>query len=275
MNETPTLHTLTEHLGYEVKGIDLSKPLPTGASDLLRGALATRGLLVFRGQDIDTEQQATFARIFGRFTKQGPVHSVSPDCTYISNARDDGAFGNGELQFHFDHSYYEHPIKVLMLYGIEIPQDGGQTLFTSSAAAVRRLPEKLRQRLVGRKVLNAIDYATLLQDRRDLDQIKTQAWHPAVATHEASGQQILMITRERSKQFDDAQGQEARDLVEAAHAVLSDPAVVYRHDWRKGDLLVWDNLLLQHARTPFDSDQKRTLRRCAIANDREPIAANQ
>ena len=274
MNRTLRLRELTEHLGYEVEGIDLSQPLAPGVAELLRGGLATRGLLVIRNQDIDTEQQAAFARIFGRFTRQGPVHSVSPDCTYISNARSDGAFGNGELAFHYDHSYYEHPIKVLMLYGIEIPADGGETLFTSSAAAVRNMPDSLRDALAGRQVLNQLDYAALLDDRKDLTAVQVQAWHPALTTHAPSGQSILMVVRERSKRFNDLDGQEAMALIEATHAVLADPRFVYRHKWMPGDLLVWDNMLLQHARSPFDSSQKRTLRRCAIANDLEPTAAH-
>jgi len=274
MTHTLHLQELTEHLGYAVHGVDLSAPLPSGAADLLRGALATRGLLVFRNQDITSEQQAEFARIFGRFTRQGPVHSVSPDCTYISNARPDGAFGNGELAFHYDHSYYEHPIKVLMLYGIEIPDDGGETLFTSSAAAVRHMPESLRSELAGRQVLNQLDYASLLDDRKDLKAVQVQAWHPALTTHAPSGQPVVMVVRERSKRFNDLEGKDAMELIEATHSVLSDPKLVYRHKWAPGDLLVWDNLLMQHARTPFESTQKRTLRRCAIAHDLEPATAH-
>ena len=274
MNEPVTLLPLTEDLGYEVKGVDLSKPLAPGVGTLLRGAMATRGLLVIRGQDINDEQQAAFARVFGDFSRQGPLHSVGGDCTYVSNVREDGAFGQGEMQFHFDHSYYAEPLKALMLYGVEIPPEGGATLFTSSAAAVRRLPAKLRGRLTGRKVFNAIDYATILGDRPQLEAVKTQAWHPAVAVHAASGQEILMITRERSKRLDDADGAEAQALIEEAHAVLSDPEHVYTHQWKPGDLLVWDNLLLQHARTAFEPSEPRTLRRCAIGSDREPAAAH-
>ena len=270
---SPTLVPLHPHLGYEVQGVDASQPLAPMVRELLRGAMATRGLLVLRNQVLDDVQQVAFARVFGRISKQGPIQSKSPDATYVSNVRKDGAFGDGELNFHSDQIYFEHPMKAIMLYGIEVPAEGGETLFSSSSAAVQKMPQDLRDSLAGRSVLTSLDYGALSYGeelRKQVEAKVAQARHPALGVHEASGQLIHMISPDTAKEIEGYSAQEAAALLERVSQIVSSDELVYRHRWTKGDLLVWDNTLLQHARSTFESSAPRTLRRCAIASDHEP-----
>ncbi|MGE4240983.1 TauD/TfdA dioxygenase family protein [Ramlibacter sp.] len=271
-----TLVPLHPCLGYEVQGVDASKPLAPGVRELLRGAMATRGLLLLRGQQIDEPQQVAFAKTFGRISKQGPIQSISPDATYVSNVRADGAFGDVELHFHSDQMYFEHPLKAIMLYGIEVPAEGGETFFSNSAHVVERMPAALRSRLEGRNVVARLDYGALSYGAALKEQVKAQvaqARHPALAVHEDSGEVIHMMSPDTTKEIEGYGDAESKALIDELSALVADDAVVYRHTWREGDLLVWDNTLLQHARSKFQPSARRTLRRCAIASDHEPVAA--
>ncbi|VTU22913.1 Alpha-ketoglutarate-dependent 2,4-dichlorophenoxyacetate dioxygenase [Variovorax sp. PBS-H4] len=271
---TPTLTPLHHCLGYLVEGLDTSRPLAPGVQELLRGALATRGLLVFRDQQLGDEQQVAFARIFGRISKQGPIQRISPDATYVSNVRRDGAFGDVELNFHSDQMYFDHPLKAIMLYGIEVPSEGGETLFSNSAAAVERMPSTLREQLAGRSVLASLDYGALRYGDELRSQVQVQvaqATHPAIAVHQASGQTIHMMSPDTTRLIEGYDADTSAELIAQVSDIVADEAYVYRHVWRAGDLIVWDNTLLQHARSKFAPSAPRTLRRCAIASDNEPV----
>ena len=270
----PTLTPLHPYLGYSVAGIDASRPLAPGVRELLRGAMATRGLLVLRDQALDEAQQVAFARVFGPISKQGPIQSISPDATYVSNVRADGAFGDVELNFHSDQMYFEHPMKAIMLYGIEIPEEGGDTLFSNSSEVVRRMSPALRARIAGRSVLSRLDYGRLNYGAK-LKQAAhagvLEARHRAIGIHGASGQEIHMISPDTSEEIDGCSAEDSAALIAEVAALVATPELIYRHQWKTGDLLVWDNTLLQHARTPFASTARRTLRRCAIAQVPEPV----
>jgi alpha-ketoglutarate-dependent taurine dioxygenase len=269
----PTLAPLTDHLGYEVRGIDASLPLAPGMKELLRGALATRGLLLFREQTLDEAQQIAFARVFGHISRQGPIQAMSKDATYVSNVRADGTFGDVELHFHSDQAYFEFPMKAIMLYGIEVPERGGETLFASTAAARAAMGEELLARLRSQRVLNRLDYSRVAvaneKLRSMLSSFVAETWHPVLTTHADSGIPIHMVNQDHSARFDNASTEETAALLKEIGAIMTDPQRVYRHRWSKGDLIVWDNTLLHHGRTPFASTERRTLRRCAIGHDQE------
>lgn len=272
----PTLTPLTPHLGYEVQGVDLSQPLSPALRELLRGAMGTRGLLLFRNQDIGDEQQVEFARVFGRISRQGPIQKKSPPATYVSNVRPDGAFGDVELAFHSDQVYFEHPMKAIMLYAIEVPEEGGDTLFSSSAGVVERMPASLKDALSKAMVTNRLDYGALKFGsslKGDVAAEIFEARQPALTRHEFSQLPIHLISPDTTKEVDGHTPEESEALVAQVHALVADERYVYRHRWRVGDLIVWDNTLLQHARTPFLPSSRRTLRRCAIGSDHEPAEA--
>lgn len=266
--------TLT--LGMRVQGCDLRTPLDEATAKLLRQQLHQHGLLLFRDQDLTDEQQLRFALTFGKISKQGPIQKVAPDVTFVSNTRSDGTFGKGELSFHSDQCYYAHPMKAIMLYGLDVPTAGGETLFVNMAEVVASMPEALRRELESLKVRHELDYGQLdygAEMKKNVAPSVIAAEHPAIARHPWSGQMVLMSNAYTSKAVVGVDAERSTQILRQLEALVSDPARVYRHQWKKGDLVLWDNLLLQHARSAFDPAETRTLRRCAIGNEREAVAA--
>lgn len=277
MNKLPTLIPLSDALGYEVQGVDTSRPLAPRMQELLRGALATRGLLLFRDQNLTEDQQISFACVFGKISRQGPLQGISSDATYVSNVRKDGAFGDVELHFHSDQAYFEFPMKAIMLYGIEVPTAGGETLFSSAAAARAAMSPDMLQRIGNQRVQNRFDYGRIVLNDEHHNRLASHAeefWHPVLAIHADSGLPIHMVNQDHSKRFDTSTAEESEQLIAAINDLMMRPEQGYRHRWSKGDLVIWDNTLLHHARTPFAASERRTLRRCAIGHENEvPYAA--
>ena len=267
---------LSPALGAEVRGVDLADDLPPDTAEIMLRAFGAFGLLMFRGQEIGEEQQVRFARHFGRLSRQGAIQKAAPGATYVSNTRADGTFGVGELLFHSDQCYYEHPMKAIMLYGIEVAARGGETLFANTSRAYRRMPDELRRRLQGLTVRHHFDYGALHYGdakRKQIESLTVSAVHPVVERHPETGLPVLMVNAQTVDRIVELPKDESVALVAEIVRHISAPDNVYRHSWRPGDLVVWDNRMLQHARSDFDNAERRTLRRCAIAHDLEPIAA--
>ncbi|MEO8855452.1 MAG: TauD/TfdA family dioxygenase [Burkholderiaceae bacterium] len=267
---------VTEKLGVRVDGCDLRKPLDDATISLLRKKMHHHGLLLFRDQDLTDEQQLRFALIFGKISKQGPIQKVAPDITFVSNTRSDGTFGKGELSFHSDQCYYAHPMKAIMLYGLDVPTAGGETLFVNMAEVVESMPDALRRELSHLKVRHELDYGLLdygSEMKKNVEPSVIAAEHPVIAKHPWSEQMVLMSNTYTARTIVGASSERSTQILRQLDELVSDPQRVYRHQWKKGDLLVWDNLLLQHARSAFDPSETRTLRRCAIGNEQEAVAA--
>ncbi len=262
-------------VGVQAHGLDISQPLDEETVRLLRGKMHEHGLLLFRNQELDDAQQLRFALCFGKISKQGAIQKTAPATTYVSNVRSDGTFGKGELGFHSDQTYYAHPMKAIMLYGLEVPAKGGETLFVNTAAIVSSLTTAQQREFDALEVLHEFDYGALdygTDKKKEVQALKVSAVHPVIARHPWSDAQVLM-TNINAKSIVGVSTERSRELLAKLAALVDDPKRIYRHTWRKGDLIVWDNLLLQHARSDFDTAERRTLRRCAIGNENEEVTA--
>lgn len=263
---------LSAALGAEVRGVALRNLSEDDAEILLR-AFRAFDLLLFRDQELDETEQLRFARRFGRISKQGAIQKAAKGSTYVSNTREDGTFGVGELLFHSDQCYYDHPMKAIMLYGIEVAENGGDTLFASTSRAYSRMPDALKRRIKDASVRHHFDYGALHYGeakRSEIEALKISAVHRVVSRHPQTGAPILMVNAQTVDRILDLNPDESAALVDEINACIAAPDNVYRHKWRKKDLIVWDNLALQHARSDFAGTERRTLRRCAIAHDEEP-----
>jgi alpha-ketoglutarate-dependent taurine dioxygenase len=270
-------HTaLTPDLGRLIEGLDVSQPLSDAVIAELRRLLHTHGLLLFRDQVLTDAQQARLAQYFGRFSRQGPVQKTSQDVTYVSNTRADGTFGKGELLFHSDQCYYPHPMKAIMLYGVEVASKGGHTLYTNTSRVLERLSSATVQTLQSCQVRHQFHYGDVDYGQgvdAKVEKITVSHTHPAIAHHPWSDQRIVMISQATATELTGLAQERSRELIDEVNRALADPAHLYEHHWRKNDLVIWDNLLLQHARPDFDPNERRTLRRCALAHELEPTAA--
>ncbi len=278
---TITVTPLHPVIGAEIGGVDLAKELDAATIDTIRQAWFDHSVLLFRGQEISGEDQLRFAGQFGpiaeRHTpKAGARRADSPDWTNlmpISDERDAdgnpvGALGHGEMWFHTDKCYHQRPHRASFLYGIEIPSEGGHTKFASLYAARDNIPEDVRRGLEGARVMQGYDYGC--DKRLDLDVNLDNIFHysqPIFVTNPGSGRKALYVSRLNSMWIEGMDRAESETILAKLFDITEDPAIVYEHVWRPGDLLMWDNLACLHARTDWPDDQARMLRRCTTLGE--------
>tara|TARA_R110000868_G_scaffold11116_10_gene54521 strand:+ start:13276 stop:14106 length:831 start_codon:yes stop_codon:yes gene_type:complete len=269
-----TIHPLAPALGAEIRGLDLRRPLDPATIDRLRSAWLEHLVLVFRDQPISEDDQIRFAACFGetigaRDKQRGD--GGDRRLMLISNIRENGeaigALPDGELMFHSDSVYLEKPLMGAMLYGEEVPSTGGNTLFANMYAAYDALPEDIRTRIAPLRAMNIFDYQTQVRSGR-FDRSKSpQAVHPAVRTHPETGRKSLYVNRLMTEELVGLDEADSDALLATLFDYAEDPAHIYAHEWRAGDLLMWDNRCTQHARTDFPSSERRLLRRIGIEGD--------
>ena len=267
---------LSPVLGAEIRGVNVSHPLPEEVFRKIERAWHEHLVIVLRGQDLDEEAQVRFAERFGELS---PIHTDHHSATnkavmYIGNRKKDGrltgALPLGEMQFHSDQCYQERPAMGTMLYAIEIPSAGGNTLFASGYRAYEALPREVQHGLEGRKAVNVYDYGGGVLARKGMvDPDKGMSFaHPVVRTHPATGRKSLYVNRLMTHHIEGLEVNDSRDLLAMLFDTLERPEFVYEHRWRVGDLLLWDNRCTLHARRDFDPGEQRWLRRVTIRGDR-------
>jgi len=257
---------LSPALGVEISGVDLSQPLEAHTSALLRLAFTEHHLVLLRDQTLDDAAQIGFATLFGPISHRG-AFMKQRDFTHVANVREDGILGGGVLHFHSDHTFFRHPLKAICLYAIEVPEEGGDTLFSNVVMAHDRLTDAMRARLENRRSLQLFDYTGDYNRRtlaEDAPEDAPRCWHSLTRTDDA-GREVLFMHAHTTAAIEGLSHEEADTLMDELVTVIADPAIGYRHQWRPGDILIWNNITLQHARTDFDPSQPRTLRRVPIA----------
>ena len=268
---------LSPALGAEIRGIDLREPLDNEAVSALRSAWLENLVLVFRGQNLNEEDQARFADYFGNPSPiQAPdnrseKHNPDPRVLLITNIREDGKpigfLPDGELQFHSDSAFLDHPLMATVLYAVEIPTHGGNTLFANMYMAFASLAPEMKSRLANRKGHNVYDFTTQIKTGR-LDRTGLpHAVHPVIRVHPETGGKGIYVNRLMTEEIDEMAPEESEAVLSELFETIERPEFIYEHVWQKGDLVIWDNRCAQHARRDFPTDQKRLMRRIGIEGD--------
>ena len=278
LNITP----LTEHVGAEISGIDISQKQDDTTVGVLNEAFNTYVALVFRNQSITQNQQTGFAQNFGPLglRRNAPKAiragegKFSTHVMLVTNIAEEagtkeGSYGDGEMWFHADSCYYEKPNRATFLYSVELPTHGGNTRMNSMYAGYDNVPIALKEKLEGRRVLQIHDQKR--RERLDLDKIKVAElrhhWQPIFITHSKTGKRALYVNRLMTAKIEGLEREESDDILEQLFEIAEDPKYFYEHEWMIGDLIMWDNYASIHARTDFPRDQKRLLRRCTVSGD--------
>lgn len=264
------VHDLGPVFGSEIRGFDTRQLDDPATCSRLQHLFDARSVLLFRDLDIEHAQQVQLSKLLAG--KQQPDDSaqgdpVVEDKWYVSNARPNSAAPFGRLQFHSDTMWSDQPCEVLSLYAIDVEEPAVPTSFASGVNAWATLPDDLRARVDGRSALH-----TAAEIRRgDVEDVLVSKVEQAPSTvkplglpHPRSGETILYACEQMTKEVVDLAPDESEDLLEELFAHLYDPANLVHHEWRNQDLLVWDNLALQHARPNVRTDgPRRTLRKVA------------
>jgi taurine dioxygenase len=264
-------------LGAEIRGVDLAKQIKDEAFAEIERAYNQHGVIFFRDQHITPPQQVAFTRRFGEieFNIFGERWSVpdSPEIVVVSNVTDGGqpiGVRRAGENWHSDMCYAARPPRGTMLYALEIPDlyglPLGDTEFASAAAAYEALPEALRQRIDGRRAV--FDFAgrkrAFPPKQSEIDRYPPVT-HPIVRTHPYTGRKCLYVMRDDCTGIEGMNHEEVETLIAALADHIVKPAFIYRHQWRPGDLLLWDNCTVQHrAVQDYDLPLRRLMHRTTM-----------
>jgi taurine dioxygenase len=273
---------LTPHIGAEIRGIDLSERPDEATVSAIYKTWLDRLVIVFRNQSLAMEDLPRVTRYFGemggldRPAKYHPpgFARTLPGIMMISNIRENGepigALPDGEMMFHHDMIHKEVPSKATLLYSIEIPSEGGNTLFASGYAAYETLDPAIREKLEGRHALHHYNYGSTQRGDDRGTEAFNECIHPVFRTHEETGRKAVYVNRLMTVKVIDMGAAESDALLSAVFDHAERREFIYEHVWRKGDLLLWDNRCSSHARTDFPSAERRLMLRTTVAGDTRP-----
>jgi len=243
--------------GVAITGADLSRPLTPTLREQIHGAFLEHHVLVFRDQNLSKEEQLDFTLQFGELEEHVGRHTAAARYGLVHSVSNIGEDGNpttqlrqsGNYHWHTDKSYHAVPSLMTLLHAKELPPEGGDTQFANMAMAYDALPDEMKRRVAGMRVIHSWAASRRRSGSPPPSEIemteRPPVDHPLVRTHPESGLKTLYIGNHAShivgmpETEGDALLQELLD-----HA--TQPQFVYTHHWRDGDLVMWDNRCLLH-----------------------------
>ena len=272
-----TITPLTEHTGAEVRGLDLAADIDPDARAALNHAFARHHVLVIRDQELTPVGFKKAAQVFGELQPHDkkethvPGH---PDVYYVSNDH----IVNGKRiipgeTFHTDHSNHPKPPKATTLFAVELPPSGGDTQYCNMHDAYDDLPEDTKRRIDG---LKAVHVYVSKYSPRPLGKITEESRrnlpppgiHPLVRTHPENGRKALYVNPVRIESVVGMNDKDALALIEELMRHATQKKYEYRHKWRHGDWVLWDNRSLMHQANPdYDMSERRYLYRLMLQGE--------
>jgi len=279
---TLEIRPLSEALGAEVLGGNFTEPLSAAEVEQLNSAFLVYHLLCLRGTPLSPEAFFQVAGYFGMpFTETtrrnwvGDVPEISRlESTYkTQDAKPEDPRLNRRSGWHTDHSFKEIPPKATLLHGHEIPSEAGQTRFCNTESAYKDLPTSTKQRLEGLMAVHSYDTerAPVCAVERTAQEIAEtpDVVHPLVRTHDETGEKALFFNSNRTDRIVGLERAESDRLLDHIHDRMIQPQYRYDHDWRVGDIVVWDNRCLIHSvNVDYPVGQPRIHLRTLIKGDR-------
>jgi len=250
------IHRMGARIGAEIRGVDVKALDDAGFAAIYRAWLDCN-VVVVPGQDLQIEDFLRYSRRFGvvhPHPSKMTRHPDHPEITLLGvdkfgpdGALDMAVYRRGAEGWHTDGAYDQEPFKATQLYALAVPSTGGDTLFASMYAAYDALPPRLAHRLEGRN--GAFTYggrrkATALLNAEDRDW--TPVFHPIIRTHPETGRKALYFDPGKILRIEGLDERESDALIEELTDRMIQPDAQYRHRWRKGDIVIWDNRCSYH-----------------------------
>jgi taurine dioxygenase len=274
---------LAEGFGAEIRGLEPSIQLDEEIRLRLRDVFDDRGVVVLRDLDIDQRFQKYLAHLLIGIELpseelEQEIAGAKDRVTHVSNRETGGAAPYGRLLFHSDTMWSDNPCLAISLYAVEVEPPAVPTQFVSTARGWDTLPADLRARVEGLHALQGHD-RTYPNRGGDDDVIDAVFEEPKKTTtlvgrrHPRTGRTLLYVSQQVTQEIVELSPEENEEVLEALFAHLYDSTNVYTHEWRQGDLIIWDNLAIQHARPNVSLDgPARTLRK-VFAPPHDPISS--
>ena len=271
-------------MGAEIIGSDLSRPLGEAEFKRYRDALHQYKVLVFRDQHLNKEQFIAFSRRWGALGEHimpGAASKEHQEISVLSNAGENGK-PNGRhpdptaKRWHTDRSYMPRPALATILYGLEVPAAGGDTLYANGAMAYEALPDDIRQKIDRLNAIHWVGHTRKTGGVAEATEYElTKAppvRHPLARPHPVTGKKAIYCGCHAWK-VDGLPDDEGRKLLDHLIGFAVQDRFIYRHKWKKNDLVIWDNRCTFHAATDYDTAKElRVLWRTVVEGDGTELA---
>jgi taurine dioxygenase len=272
------IRPLGAHTGAEVLGVDLTRPVAALDREAMNRAFVERSVLVVRDQALKPHQVLAAVELFGTVFPQHNTKFVIPECPQIHYVSNQDRYPDGRRYipgdgWHTDHSNAARPPKATALHAVSLPDKGGDTQYANMAAAYAALPSATQERiapLTGIHVYQSSHSARKLISLTETDQerVPNAVLHPLVRTHPENGARSIYINPIRIEGILGLDHKEALPLLGELLEHATAERFQYRHAWKPGDLVLWDNRCLLHkANGDYDMSQTRYLYRVMLQGD--------
>jgi taurine dioxygenase len=271
-------HPVSDVVGVEISGIDLTKPLDADTKRELNALFSRHAVLVFRNQPLTPPQFIEAAEIFGELMDQQIKKFVLPDYPLVGyNSTKDLPRKDGKLQvrgenYHTDHSNYVEPPKATSLVAVQIPSYGGDTQFVDVRKAYDDLSDDMKQKIAKLRSMHVHESSKSPRSFAKLSPEEMakipHTLQPIVIKHPVSGRPALYLNTGRMEGIEGMSSDEGFALINELYALATQPKYEYRHQWRVGDMVIWDNRSVMHqANADYDPEEFRYLYRVMLKGD--------
>ncbi|MBS0547088.1 MAG: TauD/TfdA family dioxygenase [Proteobacteria bacterium] len=267
---------LGDHMAMAVSGIDLNRPADEATQAALRAALNDNLVLCIRGQKLAPPAFRDAMARFGTPMLRKQL-AATDECAEVNiiSSEDRDVLGDGKklvngASWHTDDSFMREPCSLTMLYGVVVPSRGGDTQFVNMHAAYEALSPEMKARIDKLQVVHKYQSSrqTNRVSKRPADEMKAmpEATHPLVRTHPETGRKALYLNANRMEQIVDMDRAESDALLDTLIAHAIEPRFQYRHVWREGDIVIWDNRCTMHkANADYPEGERRLMHRVIVA----------
>ena len=262
-------------LGAEIRGVDLRRPVDDATASAIRRAFLEHQVVFFRDQQLRPRQILAFAKCFGTPVEY-PFAEGIPECPLVTEiAKEPRERINFGGEWHSDTTYLERPPKATLLYAVEVPAAGGDTLYRDMYRAYASLSPGMQAML---RHLRAVNTAALLgREKRDgyasvrarnVDRLDMHAEHPVVRTHPETGRKALYLNETHTSHFRGMTREESLPLIMHLCREAVRPELGFRLRWARGTLTVWDNRCVQHYAVNDYHGKRRVMHRVIVGGDK-------
>ena len=272
---------ISPNIGAEVTGIDLSKPISAETQQMLMDALVDNIALVIRGQEFTAAQFLAAVELFGEAMPQVDPEFSHPDVPLVlilsnrQTTKSGAPQKVGKPNWHTDQTHFERPPKFTALYPVELPSSGGGTSVANMQAAYEALSESWKQKITGMRTMNvrlgsAVKRSGPSSAAEDQAKNKpTPVEQPLVRTHPETGKKAVYFHHSKVENIIGMSPEDSQDFLAKLVEQVIRPEFVYTHQWRMGDMLIWDNRSALHrAGIDYDHNEHRMLYRAIVQGDR-------
>ena len=292
---TVEVHPFAAGLGADITGVDIREPLSAADRDAIRKAWLDNLVLRFRGMPMTDAQHMDFTRQFGELEynpaklieqqygvetgQSGRKQEIPPEISVISNIVEEGkaigGLGDGEAFWHTDSSFVDVPPAASLLRCLECPPPsaGGATSFLNCYTAYETLPDSMKRRIDGLRMIHAATHSSGGKAHKGFEQVEDVskvpgARQPMVRTHPETGRKALFLGRRINAYVIGLPVPESEALLDELWTHLVQPRFTWTQEWQVGDLVWWDNRCAMHRRDAFDPATRRLMHRTQLKGTR-------